>query len=85
MKKELAEIGKAIDDKSDVPWWILDEYIGLLRQCHTKLLKMKPVKSCQYCRHFDLTKCGLVNKIPPDSIKAKGCEKFEDTLNVLMG
>lgn len=80
MKKELTAIGKALEEKTDLPWWVVDEYIGLLRGCHSKLLKMKPKVSCQNCRFFDLTKCDKAGAVPPDHIKAKGCEMFEDNL-----
>jgi len=85
LKKELSDIGKALDDKATLPWWIVDEYVGLLRQCHEKLLKMKPKKSCQNCKHFTLAKCALVDAVPPDEIKAKGCEKFYDNLKDFLG
>ncbi len=85
MKDELAAIGKALDDKTALPWWTVDEYVYLLRGCHTALLKMKPKKSCQNCYHFNLTQCDLVKKIPPDDVKAKGCEMFRDNIKDVIG
>lgn len=85
MKQELSTIGKAIDDKTELPWWTVDEYVGILRDCHAKLLRMKPKKSCQNCRFFDLTKCDKANAIPPDHVKAKGCEMFEDNIKDVLG
>ena len=85
MKDELAAIGKDLDDKAALPWWVIDEYIQLLRGCHTTLLKMKPKKSCQNCYFFDLTKCDKAGKEPPDEIKAKGCEMFRDNIKDVIG
>lgn len=84
MKTDLAAIGKALDDKTELPWWMVDDYVALLRDCHTKLMKMKPKKSCQNCRFFDLTKCNKADAIPPDHIKAKGCEMFIDNLEDIL-
>jgi hypothetical protein len=85
MKDELTAIGKALDDKTDLPWWKVDEYIALLRGCHSRLLKMKPKQSCQNCKFFDLNKCDKAGAVPPDAIKAKGCEMFQDVIGDLMG
>ena len=85
MKSELAAIGKALDDKTELPWWTVDDYVAILRNCHTVLLKMKPRKSCQNCKFFDLTKCDKAGAVPPDHIKAKGCEMFEDNIRDIMG
>ena len=85
MKKELSAIGKALDDAEKLPWWVVDEYVALLRQCHGELLKMKPKKSCQNCKFFDLTKCKKADAIPPDKVKAIGCEMFVDNIKDALG
>lgn len=85
LQEQLSTIGKALDDKTVLPWWEVDDHIALLRDLHGVLLKMKPKKSCQNCRHFTLFKCSLADAVPPDSVKANGCEKFSDNIKDLMG
>jgi hypothetical protein len=45
---------------------------------------MKPKVSCQNCKFFDLTKCDKAGAVPPDHIKAKGCEMFQDNIKDIM-
>ena len=84
MHEKLRKIADDLKSGRNIPWWDIDDYIGSLRKLHMDLLDMKPKKSCQNCRFFDLTKCDKAGKIPPDEIKAKGCELFEDNIKDLM-
>ena len=83
-EEQLSEIGRAIDKKETINWWVVDGHIGLLRELHGKLLKMKPEISCQHCQHYNLKICKKAGKEIPDHVRQKGCELFDDNIKDLM-
>ena len=76
--KNLAMVGSMIE--ADVPVTPIDMAMAkeVMMCARDRLSKLPVIQACGTCWYFQEGLCSLVQKEPPEDIKAKGCEVWLD-------